>query len=146
LDLTNPTVKPHPALNDVVQVLDRKTYGRVPKNVHALDLPAQYSCVRRVAAPEWIRGRYLKEPEEGALVKKFEWRFPRSDKLPGESVNRYNPERHANEDSWVSDDELDLSLADDVAEQCGSACLVQYRLFEISLDHTSFRIHVPECM
>jgi hypothetical protein len=52
LDLTNPRVKPHPASNDVVQVLDRKTYGRVPKNVPVLDIPAQYSCVRRVGAPE----------------------------------------------------------------------------------------------
>jgi hypothetical protein len=32
LDVTNPSVKPHPVLNKVVQDLDRKTYGRVPKS------------------------------------------------------------------------------------------------------------------
>ena len=41
-------------------------------------------------------------------MKKFEWRFPRSDALPCESVSRYNPERYADEHEWVSDDELDL--------------------------------------
>jgi hypothetical protein len=87
LDLTHPPVKPHPALNSVAQILDRKTYGRVPKNVHVLDIPAQYLCVRRVGAPKWIRGKLLTEPEEQARVKKFEWRFPRSEKLPCESVN-----------------------------------------------------------
>ena len=40
LDLTNPPVKPHPALNSVVQVLHRKTFGAVPKNVRVLDMPA----------------------------------------------------------------------------------------------------------
>jgi hypothetical protein len=53
LDLTHPPVKPHPALNLVVQILDRKAYGRVPRNVHVLDIPAQYLCVPRVGAPEW---------------------------------------------------------------------------------------------
>ena len=89
-----------------------------------LDIPAQYLCVRRVGPPEWIRGRFLKEPEEQALVKKFEWRFPRSEKLPCESVNRYNPERYADEDAWVSDDQLDLGLADDLAEHYGSGEVV----------------------
>ena len=51
LDLTNPLVKPHPASNSVVQILDRKTFGAVPKNVHVLDIPAQYLCVRRVGHP-----------------------------------------------------------------------------------------------
>lgn len=124
LDLSNPLVKPHPALNKVVQVLDRKTYGRVPKTGHVLDIPAQYLCVRRVGAPEWIQGRHLREPEEQALVKKFEWRFPRSSKLPCESVNRYNPERFEDEDAWVSDDELDLGLADDLAQRYGAGGVV----------------------
>ena len=124
LDLTNPPVKPHPALNSVVQVLDRKTYGPVPRNVHVLDIPAQYLCVRRVGPPEWIRGIYLKEPEEQALVKKFEWRFPRSEKLPCESVIRYNPERYADEAAWVSDDELDLGLAEDLGHRYGTGSLV----------------------
>ena len=124
LDLTSPPVKPHPALNSIVQVLDRKTFGPVPKNVHVLDIPTQYLCVRRVGPPEWIRGSFLKELQEQALVKKFEWRFPRSEKLPCQSVQRYNPERYADEDAWNSDDELDLGLADDLGQHYGAGSLV----------------------
>ena len=57
-------------------------------------------------------------------MKKFEWRFPRSEQLPCESVNRYNPERDADEDAWVSDDELHLGLADDLVERYGSGKVV----------------------
>lgn len=124
LDLTNPAVQPHPALNRVVQVLDRKTYGRVPKTGHVLDIPAQYLCARRVGPLEWIQGRHLREPEEQALVKKFEWRFPRSAKLPCESVNLYKPERYEDEAAWVSDDELDLGLADDLGDRFGPGAVV----------------------
>jgi hypothetical protein len=123
LDVTNPSVKPHPALKKVVQVLT-KTYGRVPKSGHVLDIPAQYLCARRVGPPEWIQGRHLREPEEQALVKKFEWRFPRSTKLPCESVSRYNPERHEDEAAWVSDDELDLGLAEDLEDRFGPGSVV----------------------
>ena len=65
----------------------------------------------------WIQARYLREPEELALVKKFEWRFPRSDALPCESVNRCNPERYADEHEWVSDDELDLDLPEGLIQR-----------------------------
>jgi hypothetical protein len=115
LDLDNLPVQAHPALDKVVQVLDRKTYGRVPKDVHVLDIPEQYLCLRKSGAQEWIQGRHLKELEEAALVKKFEWRFPRWAKLPCETVSRYNPGRYDDEDSWVSEDELDLGLAEDLA-------------------------------
>jgi hypothetical protein len=124
LDVTNPSVKPHAALSKVVQVLDRKTYGRVPKSGHVLDIPAQYLCASRVGPPEWIQGRHLREPEELALVKKFEWRFPRSTKLPCESVNRYNPERYEDAAAWVSDGELDLGLADDLGDRFGPGSVV----------------------
>ena len=39
-------------------------------------------------------------------------------------MNRYNPERYADEDAWVSDDQLDLGLADDLAEHYGSGEVV----------------------
>jgi hypothetical protein len=99
LDQASLPVQAHPALDRVVQVLDRKSHGQVPKAVHILEIPAQYLCVRKCGAQEWIQGRHLKEPEELALVKKFEWRFPRSTKLPYAhacaSVSHYNPERSA---------------------------------------------------
>ena len=57
-------------------------------------------------------------------MKKFEWRFPRSENLPCESVIRYNPERYADEAAWVSDDELDLGLAEDLGHRHGTGSLV----------------------
>ena len=46
LELSDPPVQAHPALNRVVQVLDRKRYGRCPKGAHVLDNPAQYLSAR----------------------------------------------------------------------------------------------------
>jgi hypothetical protein len=82
LDLyqANLPVQAHPALDKVVQMLDRKSYARLPKGVHILDIPAQYLSVWKSGAQEWVQGRHLKKPEELALVKEFEWRFPRSTK------------------------------------------------------------------
>jgi hypothetical protein len=51
LDLSDPAVEPHPALNRVVQVLDRKSFGRYPKNCYYLDIPAQYLCARKSGPP-----------------------------------------------------------------------------------------------
>jgi hypothetical protein len=96
----------------------------VPKSGHVLDIPAQYLCARRVCPPDWIQGRHLREPEEQALVKKFEWRFPRSIKLPCESVTFYSPERYEDEAACVSDDELDLGLADDLGDRFGPGSVV----------------------
>jgi hypothetical protein len=84
LDTDFPPVQAHPVLNPVVQVLDRKKCGRAPKNCHILDIPAQYLCVRKDGSSEWVPGRLLSEPEDLKL-KEFEWRFPRSKKLPCDS-------------------------------------------------------------
>jgi hypothetical protein len=109
-----PPVKAHPALNTVVQVLDRKKYKRAPKNCHVLDIPAQYLCVRRDGSTEWIPGRRLTEPQDRRLLREFEWRFPRSYKLPCDSVSSYSVEKYSDEAAWVSEDELDLGLAQDL--------------------------------
>ena len=46
LDVTYPAVAPHHALNPVVQILDRKKYGRAPRFVDSyLDIPCQYLVV-----------------------------------------------------------------------------------------------------
>lgn len=114
-----PPVVAHPALNKIVQVLDRKKHGRAPKGCHVLDIPAKYLCVRKDGTTEWVPGRELPEPEDRRLLKEFEWRFPRSEQLPCESVKYYSVEKYAKEDSWVSDDELDLGLAEDLAARYG---------------------------
>jgi transposase InsO family protein len=109
-----PPVHAHPALNSVVQVLDRKKYGRAPKNCHVLDIPAQFLCVRKDGTTEWVAGKDLSEPEDKRLLREFEWRFPRSTKLPCESVRCYAVEKYSDEAAWLSDDELDLGLAQDL--------------------------------
>jgi hypothetical protein len=114
-----PPVHAHPSLNRVVQVLDRKRYRRAPKNCHVLDIPAQYLCVRRDGSTEWIPRRRLNEPADERLLKEFEWRFPRSDKLPCNSVADYSVEKYTEDKGWVSDDGLDLELGAALNERFG---------------------------
>jgi hypothetical protein len=72
-----PPFQAHPALNPVVQVLDCKKHGRAPKNCHILDIPAQYSFVRKDGSIKWeAEGCLLTEPEDLKLQRKFEWRCP----------------------------------------------------------------------
>jgi hypothetical protein len=48
LDPDFPAAQAHPALNPVVQVLDRKKYGRAPRSCDdLLDIPAQYLVLRQ---------------------------------------------------------------------------------------------------
>lgn len=103
-------VQAHPALDRVVQVLDRKKWGRAPRNCHVLDIPAQYLVVRKDGATEWVPGRDLREAEDLRLIREFEWRFPRSHAKPCEPVSAYDVGRYEHEDAWVSDDEVDLVL------------------------------------
>jgi hypothetical protein len=116
-----PPVHAHPALNRVVQVLDRKKYRRAPRNCHVLDIPAQYLCVRRDGSTEWIPQRLLNEPADEKLLKEFEWRFPRSDKLPCNPVADYPVELYTQEGGWGSDDELDIELGRELNQRFGSA-------------------------
>jgi hypothetical protein len=105
--------------SSVEQVLDRKKYGRCPRNIHVLDIPAQYLCVRTDGTTEWVPGRSLTEPEDLKLLREFEWRFPRSAKLPCDSVSEYPIEKYSDEKAWVSEDELDLGLADELDQRYG---------------------------
>jgi hypothetical protein len=114
-----PPVHAHPALNTVVQVLDRRKHGRAPKNCHVLDIPAKYLCVRKDGTTEWVPGRDLPEPEDRRLLKEFEWRFPRSKELPCESVKSYSVEKYSTESGWVSDDELDVILGEELELRYG---------------------------
>jgi hypothetical protein len=42
-DMAYPEIAPHPALNPIVQLLDRKRFGRAPKYLGSyLDIPCQY--------------------------------------------------------------------------------------------------------
>jgi hypothetical protein len=114
-----PELEPHPSLNPVVQVLDRKKFGRPPKRIATyFDIPAQYLIVRRDGSMEWVRGSHLKLSKEKQLVKDFEFRFKRTEKLPCNAVKDY-PVRLAEEDP-ISDDELDLGHYRDIQDHYGS--------------------------
>jgi hypothetical protein len=63
-DVTYPEVSPHPALNPIVWLLDRKKFGRAPKHIASyLDIPCQYFAVRKDGSKEWIRNSALNEGE-----------------------------------------------------------------------------------
>ena len=84
IELDYPHVVAHPSLNRVVQVLDRKRFGRAPRTVEPLDIPARYLVVRVDGTTEWLPHKYLRDKYEGELVKKFEYRFSCSVALPCE--------------------------------------------------------------
>ena len=75
LEMDYPDVVAHPR---VVQVLDRKRYGHAPRSAEPLDIPAQYLVIRVNGTTEWVPHNRLNEDEEKELVKKFEFRCPRS--------------------------------------------------------------------
>jgi hypothetical protein len=114
-----PPILAHPATNSVVQILDRRRHGRAPKNCHVLDIPAKYLVVCKDGTTEWVAGHNLPEPEARKLIREFEWRFPRSNELPCASVRSYPIEKFANEASWISEDELDLDLAENLRLRYG---------------------------
>ena len=60
---------PHPALNAVVQVLDPKTFGPVPENIHVQGIPALHLYVPLIGPSESTRGKELKETEQQAVVR-----------------------------------------------------------------------------
>jgi hypothetical protein len=61
----------------------------------------------------------VNEPEDERLLKEFEWRFPRSDKLPCNPVADYPVKEYSQEGGWVSDDELDLVLGMELNQRFG---------------------------
>ena len=56
----------HPTLNRGIRVPDRysKRFGRVPRNVVPLDIPARYLAVRADGTTEWLPHNYLREDDE----------------------------------------------------------------------------------
>jgi hypothetical protein len=122
LDVSYPAVSPHPALNPVLQILDRKKFGRCPKHIDSyLDIPCQYFIVRKDGSTEWIRNTALTESADVQLTKEFEKRFPRTEKLPCASVQEYGSRRFAQVQDDVSDDELDIAWHVDVDRYYGDA-------------------------
>jgi hypothetical protein len=115
LDVAYPEVSPHPALNPIVQLLDRKKFGRAPKRLGSyLDIPCQYYAVRKDGSHEWLRNSFLTEPEEVQLMKEFEKNYPRSDSLPCAPVKAYGPQKLARVGEDISDDGLDIAWHDEV--------------------------------
>jgi hypothetical protein len=129
LDVSYPPVAPHPALNPIVQLLDRKQYGRCPRVLASyLDIPCTYFVVRKDQSTEWVRNNTLTEPYEVQLMKQFEKRFPRSETLPCNPVRDYEAvlgaraldQKIANLEDDVSDDELDIAAHAAVDEYYGA--------------------------
>ena len=119
LELDYPDVVAHPTLNRVVQVLDRKRYGRAPRSAEPLDIPAQYLVVRVDGTTEWVPHNRLNEDEERELVKKFEYRFPRSITQPCDSVSAYPAADRIDDEGVESDDEVNVPLAVALEERYG---------------------------
>ena len=114
-----PELEPHPTLNPVVQILDRKRFGRAPKHIGSLlDIPAQYLVVYRDGSIGWVRGFHLKNHEEIKLVMDFEFRCKRTEELPCNKVKDY-PVRLAEEDP-VLDDELDIGHYQEAQDHYGA--------------------------
>jgi hypothetical protein len=129
LDVSYPPVEPHPALNPVVQVLDRKQHGRCPRALASyLDIPCSYFVVRKDQSTDWVRNSFLTEAHELQLIKDFETRFPRSEILPCNPVRDYQAtlgeeelnRRVANLEEGVSDDEVDIPWHVAVEEHFGA--------------------------
>jgi transposase InsO family protein len=122
LDVSYPPVAPHPALNPIVQVLDRKQYGRAPRVIASfLDIPCQYLVVYKDQSTEWIRNTALTETRDVQLVRAFEKAFPRSEALPCNPVRDYGAAKINNWEDGVSDDELDLVAHQAVDEHFGAS-------------------------
>lgn len=121
LDVDYPAVEPHPALNPVVQVLDRKRLGRRPRHIRTyLDIPAQYLVVRRNGDTEWLRGGQLTSPEELAMKRGFEYKFPRTEELQCNPVRDYPARLAAQEgDASESDDEVNLAWLQELDDYYG---------------------------
>ena len=119
LELEYPDVVAHPCLNRVVQVLDRRKHGPAPRNAEPLDIPAKYLVVRADGSTEWLPLSHLTEDEERLLIKKFEYRFPRSADLPCAPVSAYPPEDRIDDEDVESDDEINVELANSLEERFG---------------------------
>jgi hypothetical protein len=129
LDVSYPPVAPHLALNPIVQLLDRKPYGRRPRGIASfLDIPCSYGVVRKDQSTDWVRSHTFTEPYDVQVVKMFEKRFPRSERLPCNSVADYRAamdqsalfQKTANLEEDDSDEELDLAAHEAVDQYYGA--------------------------
>jgi hypothetical protein len=120
VDIEYPPVEARSNVNPVVQILDRKRLpGRQPRRVESvLEIPCQYSVVRRNGDVGWVKGILLTEREERQHIKKFELRFRRSEALPCNPVRAYSVSQWKETDP-ASDDELDIVLHVELDEHLG---------------------------
>ena len=111
LELDYPDIVAYPTLNRVVQVLDRKRYGRAPCSATPLDIPAKYLDVLVDGTTEWVPHNRLNEDEERDPVKKFENRFSLSITQPCNSVSAYPAADRIDDEDVESADEVNVPLA-----------------------------------
>ena len=119
LELHYPDVVAHPTLNRVVQVLDRKRYGRAPRSAEPLDIPTQSLVVRVDDTTKWVPNNCLNEDEERDLVKKFEYRIPHSITQPCDSVSAYPAADRIDDEDVESEDEFSVPLSVALEERYG---------------------------
>jgi hypothetical protein len=79
---------PHTTLNPVVQVLDRSSGGRAPRNCDLLDIPTEHLVLFANGDIAWCKKHQLREEHEVELRHRFEMRFPRSSDLPCAGVKQ----------------------------------------------------------
>jgi hypothetical protein len=95
---------PHPSFHRVIQVLDRKRFGRSPANpANLLDIPAQYLVVRQSGSTEWIRQSFLADPESVRLVARLQMLFPRDSRRRCDPISNH-PEVLDSYESTVEED------------------------------------------
>lgn len=115
-----PPIELHPDFNPVIQVLDRRRYGRTPAGFSSLlDIPAKYLIVRKDGSMLWQPQSALQAPEELLLIKHFEKKFPRDRERPCDPISSYIEEPTAEQD-LDSDDEVDLLLHQELEERYGA--------------------------
>jgi hypothetical protein len=124
LDVSYPAVAPHPALDSMLQMLDRKPDGRC-------QIPCSYSVVRNDQSTEWVRNSTLTTAPELQSVNDFENRFRRSEDLPCNSVKDYDVAMLHNLEQGVSEDKLDIpwhAAVDECFEEAEdrSLCLIVF--------------------
>ena len=116
LDPEYPAVEPHPSLNPVLSVVNRRRLpGRLPAGVDIMDIPCEYQVLRKNGDVEWISYSSFQLVDSDVAKQKvvqFELRYPRSETRPCSPVSDYS-----DDDGYESPDEYPIAEHSEL-EQC----------------------------